>query len=148
MFQYIAQTYEKYSHDEAKAFTNIKTKISYTTEDIQDAEFISKMLGTRTKKVVSRSISHQQQGMSEGKSIGYQAIPLMRPDAIMTMNSKNALILRSGFAPVKAVQFIWYQEKTMKNLIEAPVSTPKQAIEVKPFTRNLQIANTLIDSLD
>lgn len=51
MFQYIAQTYEKYSHDEAKAFTNIKTKIAYTTEDISDAEFISKMLGTRTKRV-------------------------------------------------------------------------------------------------
>jgi type IV secretion system protein VirD4 len=59
--------------------------VAYTTEDIGD-EFISKMLGTRTKKVVSRSVTSQQ-GMSEGKSISYQAIPLLRPDEIMKMSS-------------------------------------------------------------
>ncbi|MGQ3888669.1 TraM recognition domain-containing protein [Legionella sp. CNM-1927-20] len=59
MFQYIAQTYERYSHDGARAFTNIKTKIAFTTEDINDAEFISKMLGTRTKKIINRIISNQ-----------------------------------------------------------------------------------------
>jgi type IV secretion system protein VirD4 len=113
MFQYIAQTYEKYSHDEAKAFINIKTKVAYTTEDINDAEFISKMLGTRTKKVVSRSVTSQHNGSSNGKSISYQAIPLMRPDEVMKMASHKTLIMRSGFAPVKARQFIWYKESLM-----------------------------------
>lgn len=37
MFQYIEQTYEKYSYAEAKAFINIKTKIAYTAEDFNDA---------------------------------------------------------------------------------------------------------------
>ena len=86
MFQYIAQTYEKYSHDEAKAFVNIKTKVAYTTEDISDAEFISKMLGTRTKRVTTRSVSNQQQGSSDSKNVSYQAIPLLRPDEVMKMS--------------------------------------------------------------
>ena len=42
MLQYFAQTYEQYSHDEAKAFTNIKTKIAFAAEDLNDAEYVSK----------------------------------------------------------------------------------------------------------
>jgi type IV secretion system protein VirD4 len=135
MFQYIAQTYEKYSHDEAKAFINIKTKVAYTTEDINDAEFISKMLGTRTKKVVSRSVTSQNNGSSNGKSISYQAIPLMRPDEIMKMPAHITLIMRSGFAPVKARQFIWYKESVMKHLVMTEVFVPKQIAKQRPFVR-------------
>jgi type IV secretion system protein VirD4 len=130
MFQYIAQTYEKYSHDEARAFVNIKTKVAYTTEDIQDAEFISKMLGTRTQRVVTHAVSSQSQGMSDSKNTSYQAIPLLRPDEIMKLSPKLALIIRSGSAPIKAGQFIWYKERVMKNLLQdqssVPTQTPKQ----------------------
>ena len=130
MFQYIAQTYEKYSHDEARAFVNIKTKVAYTTEDIQDAEFISKMLGTRTQRVVTHAVSNQSQGMSDSKNTSYQAIPLLRPDEIMKLSPKLALIIRSGSAPIKAGQFIWYKERVMKNLLQdqssVPTQTPKQ----------------------
>jgi type IV secretion system protein VirD4 len=135
MFQYIAQTYEKYSHDEAKAFINIKTKIAYTTEDINDAELISKMLGTRTKKVVNSSITNQQQGLSDGKSISYQAIPLMRPDEIMKMPSNVSLIMRSGFSPIKAKQWIWYKEPFMKNRVMPSVFVPTQTAKQMPFIR-------------
>lgn len=135
MFQYIAQTYEKYSHDEAKAFTNIKTKIAYTTEDFSDAEFISKMLGTRTKRVITHSASNQVQGTSDSKSINYQAIPLLRPDELMKMSSQVSLIIRAGFAPVKAHQWIWYKEPSMKHLPCGVTSIPKQTIMHYPFVR-------------
>ena len=135
MFQYIAQTYEKYSHDEAKAFINIKTKVAYTTEDIGDAEFISKILGTRTKKIISHSITHQHQGISDGKSISYQAIPLLRPDEIMKMPTSVALIIRSGHAPLKAKQFIWYKESTMSDQVKPAALIPKQTLSFNPFTR-------------
>jgi len=65
MMQYIAHTYEQYSQDEAKAFTNIKTKINFATEDIQDADYISKLLGTRTVRVSADSVSNQHQGYSD-----------------------------------------------------------------------------------
>lgn len=135
MFQYIAQTYEKYSHDEARAFTNIKTKVAYATEDIVDAEFLSKMLGTRTKRVVTRSISNQHNGSSRSQNTQYQAIPLMRPDEIMKMRSHIALIIRAGNAPIKARQWIWYKEPVMKGLSMSPTHVPQQMVSLKPFVR-------------
>lgn len=136
MFQYIAQTYEKYSHDEARAFTNIKTKIAYGSEDSSDAEFISKMLGTRTKKVVTRSVSSQTGGnISDSKNINYQAIPLLRPEEVMGLPFEVALIMRSGCAPVKAKQCIWYKESSMKDLPEPPTFIPRQTPKQEPFQR-------------
>lgn len=130
MFQYISQTFERYSHDEAKAFTNIKTKVAYTCEDITDAEFISKNLGTRTKRIVSHSISSQHQGVNESKSVSYQAIPLMRPEEIIKMPKHVSLIIRSGMSPVKARQYIWYKQAEMKYLPQGqsfvPVQSPKR----------------------
>jgi len=136
MFQYIAQTYEKYSHDEARAFTNIKTKVAYTTEDINDAEFISKMLGTRTKRIMTHSVSNQSQGVSDSKNVAYQAIPLLRPEDIMKMPAHITIIFRSGFAPVKARQWIWYKEASMKNLAHGTTFVPTQSIKHHPFIRS------------
>jgi len=113
MLQYIAQTYEQYSHDEAKAFTNIKTKIAFAAEDLQDAEYISKLLGTRTVKVGAGSSSSQTQGYSESSSYNYQAVPLLRPDEVMRLPREVNLIMRTGVAPVRAGQFVWYKEQIM-----------------------------------
>lgn len=135
MIQYIAQTYEKYSHDEAKAFINIKTKIAYTTEDLGDAELISKMLGTRTQRVASYSVNQQQQGISDGKSVSYQAIALMRPDELMKMSPKVSLIIRSNTAPIKAKQLIWYLEVSMKNNVRRKTWVPQQMAKQIPFVR-------------
>lgn len=106
MLQYIAQTYEQYSHDEAKAFTNIKTKIAFSAEDLQDAEYISKLLGTRTVKVGAGSTSSQTQGYSESSSYNYQAVPLLRPDEVMRLPRAVNLIMRTGVAAVKAGQWV------------------------------------------
>lgn len=133
MFQYIAQTYEQYSHDEARAFTNIKTKIAFSADDINDAEFISKILGTRTKKVHSGSVSHQSRGMSDSKSYSYQAIPLIRPDKIMKLSTATALIMRSGHSPVKAKQYTWFKQSEMKGLKLAPCTIPEQVVSITPF---------------
>lgn len=136
MFQYIAQTYEAYSHDEAKAFTNIKTKIAYGSEDQSDAEFISKMLGTRTKKVVSRSVSNQANGgINDSKNISYQAIPLLRPEELTKLKPMISLIMRTGVSPIKASQFIWHKEACMKKLPQEPSFVPQQVIQQEPFIR-------------
>ena len=105
MMQYIAQTYEQYSEAEAKAFTNIKTKIAFACDDYQDAEYVSKLLGTRTVKVGAGSSNHQPQGYSESNSYNYQAVPLLRPDEVMRLPAKTNLILRTGVAPIKVRQF-------------------------------------------
>ena len=148
MFQYIAQTYERYSHDEARAFTNIKTKIAYTSEDLNDAEFISKMLGTRTKRVVSRSVSSQSGGgVNDSKNTGYQAIPLLRPEDVMKLKSHIALIVRSGSSPIKAQQYIWYKEASMKDLPLAPSFIPKYVIKQEPFEKSKQPVKKLTSNM-
>ena len=141
MMQYIAQTYEQYSQDEAKAFTNIKTKIAFATEDIQDAEYVSKLLGTRTVRVAAGSSSSQHHGYSESKSYNYQAIPLLRPDEVMRFPEHQILIMRTGHPPVKAKQMIWYQEKQMKDLVSAAIQIPKQHVQRQPFVRSIARTN-------
>lgn len=142
MFQYIAQTYEKYSHDEARAFTNIKTKIAYGSEDTSDAEFISKMLGTRTKKVVTRSVSTQSGNINDSKNVSYQAIPLLRPEDVMKLPLDRALIIRTGTSPVKAKQYIWYQESDMKHLRQTPVYIPQQTPIQQAFEHRKKVEKT------
>ena len=132
MLQYIAQTYEQYTHDEARAFTNIKTKIAFAAEDIHDAEYISKLLGMRTARVDAGSTSSQTQGYSESKSYNYQAVPLLRPEEVMRLPEHQSLIMRSGYAPVKAGQFIWYREKGMKSIVCEHSLIPFQQLKINP----------------
>lgn len=133
MLQYIAQTYEQYTEAEAKAFTNIKTKIAYGAEDIQDAEYLSRLLGMRTRKIKAGSFSQQAQGLSQSQSYQWQATPLMRPEQIMSMREGKALILRTGMKPVKAGQYIWYKEAAMKKLALSPTPLPTQTPTLSPF---------------
>ncbi|HAT9402033.1 type IV secretory system conjugative DNA transfer family protein [Legionella pneumophila serogroup 8] len=148
IMQYIAQTYEQYTHDEAKAFTNIKTKIAFATEDIHDAEYVSKLLGMRTVKVSAGSTSTQTQGYSESKSYNYQAIPLLRPDEVMRLPEDQTLIMRTGHAPVKAAQMIWYQDSEMKRLTCGATSVPQQSIQHHPFIHHTSFKPSLLEVLE
>lgn len=148
IMQYIAQTYEQYSHDEAKAFTNIKTKIAFATEDLHDAEYVSKLLGTRTVRVAAGSVSNQAQGYSESKSYNYQAIPLLRPDEVMRLPQHQSLIMRTGHAPVKALQLIWYEAAEMKNLPCGQAEVPNQAITHYPFIRQITPEQSITEAME
>ncbi|HAT2009123.1 type IV secretory system conjugative DNA transfer family protein [Legionella pneumophila serogroup 1] len=148
IMQYIAQTYEQYSHDEAKAFTNIKTKIAFATEDIHDAEYVSKLLGTRTVKVSAGSTSTQTQGYSESRSYNYQAIPLLRPDEVMRLPEDQTLIMRTGHAPVKAAQMIWYLDSEMKHLDYGNTEVPRQTVQHHPFIHRASDKSLMAEALE
>ena len=79
----------------------MKTKIAFAPEDIQDAEYVSKLLGTRTKRVINESSSSQRHGYSESKSYQYKAVPLLRPEEVMRLRRHKTLIMRTGNAPIK-----------------------------------------------
>jgi type IV secretion system protein VirD4 len=110
---------EQYTHDEAKAFTNIKTKIVFAAEDISDAEDINKLLGMSTIKITTGSSSTQSAGYSESTNYTYQAVPLLRPEEIMRFASNLSLVMRTGNAPVLTQQFIWYQQKFKNSRLPA-----------------------------
>jgi type IV secretion system protein VirD4 len=124
MIQYLGQMLEKYNQSEAKAFTNIKTKMALLTDDYEDAKYISSLMGEQTKKIASTTISSQEKGSSHSKNYQYQAVPLMRPDEIMKIDTTTALILRTGVNPIKAKQYRYYQDRKMKTYNFTPTYIP------------------------
>lgn len=148
IMQYIAQTYEQYSHDEAKAFTNIKTKIAFATEDLNDAEYVSKLLGTRTVRVTGSSTSTQAQGYTQSQSTHYQAVPLLRPDEVMRLPGNQVLIMRTGHAPVKAAQLIWYKTTSMKDLACGETEVPHQVMIQYPFAHPIKTELSLLEAME
>lgn len=140
MVQYIAQTLEKYNQYEAKAFTNIKTKLAFTTDDYQDAEFISKLMGTKTQRINTGSHSMQERGSSRTKSYSFQSVPLQKPEEIMKMKPSTTLIMRTGQQPVRAKQYAWYKDRVMKHIDYQPVSTPTQMVTFAAFDHQEKLA--------
>ncbi|MBA2650357.1 MAG: type IV secretory system conjugative DNA transfer family protein [Legionella sp.] len=61
----------------------------------------------------------------------------LRPDEIMKMSSQIALIMRSGYPPIKAGQYIWYKEVAMKSLVRQHVFEPTQVVKQMPFIHSL-----------
>jgi len=59
----------------------------------------------------------------------------LRPEDVMKMPADVAIILRAGFAPVKARQWIWYKESSMKHLPCGASFVPTQTIKHYPFVR-------------
>ena len=106
---WLAEQVETTTHLDPEFYRN-----AYSYLNNNDAEYISKLLGMRTVRVASGSVSHQVNGASISKSYNYQAIPLLRPDEVMKLSVNQCLIMRTGFAPVKCGQFVWYLEDEMK----------------------------------
>ena len=61
-------------------------------------------------------MSPQVNRASISKSYNDQAMLLLRPDEVMKLSVTQCLIMRTGFAPVKCGQFVWYREDEMKAL--------------------------------
>lgn len=142
MLQYIAQTFERYSHDEAQAFTNIRTKVAFAQDSLPDAEYVSKLLGTRTVKVLGgSSTSHVGSMGSSTENYHYQAIPLLRPEEVQQLAADKGLIMQTGKPPVLANQCIWYEDKKMASLRLEKVSIPVQALQLVEFDHGVKHSN-------
>lgn len=53
---------------------------------------------------------------------------MLRPDEEMRLPEHQSLIMRTGYAPVKAGQFVWYREREMKGLIAMAIDIPEQRL--------------------
>lgn len=136
IIQYLAQVLEHYSKAESEAFKNIKTKVVFALDSLEDAEYVSKLLGMRTKRVTQRSQSVGSNNSSSSHSHHLQAVPLMRPEEIQRLKSTDAIVIRTGHAPIKSKQYRWYQSSDLKNLPCDPVLIPKQNPMIIPFEKS------------
>jgi len=139
IIQYLAQISEHYSKAETEAFKNIKTKVIFALDSLEDAEYVSKLLGMRTKRITQRGQSSGVNHSSSSHSHHLQAVPLMRPEEIQRLKSNDAIIIRTGHAPVKAKQYRWYKASELKKLCCSVVDVPTQNPIIIPFEKNNDI---------
>lgn len=139
IIQYIAQILEFYSKHEAEAFKNIKTKISFALDSLEDAEYVSKMLGMQTRRIRNRSATTGSNNSSSSHSDQLQAVPLMRPEEIQRLKHDKAIVIRTSHAPVMAKQYRWYAQKELKNLPCGVVQIPTQMPIIIPFEKNNEV---------
>ena len=118
--QYHGQLVENYGHEGAKAFDNIKTRLIFTPTSYEDAEKISRALGSRAVRVTSRSINNgsiQREGQIT-HSQNYQSKPLMRADELLRLHEDTMIILMQGQPPVKINKAYWFKHKKYKDLLK------------------------------
>jgi len=118
--QYLAQIISTYGRDDSKGFLNSKVKIAFALNDMDDAQFFSKALGTKTVKVSSSSVStgHGDNPGSRSENINYQSRALMNPDELMQLSEKKEIILIEAKSPVKADKCYWFKEPSYRQLLD------------------------------
>jgi type IV secretion system protein VirD4 len=119
--QYLSQIVSKYGRDDAKSFFNTKTKIIFTPSDFDDAKILSAALGTKAVKMQSKSINSGSMERSGHMTTNYQhqSKPLMRPDELMKMNKKIAIVMVEGQSPIKVNKLYWFKDGKFKNMVES-----------------------------
>ncbi len=109
--QYLAQITSVYGREDSKGFLNCKVKVTFALNDIDDAQFFSKSLGSKTVKVNSSSIStgHWDRPGSCSENINYKSRALLNPDEIMKLPAKRSVILVESNSPIKATKCYWFK---------------------------------------
>ena len=49
----------------------------------------------------------------------HQSKPLMRPDELMKMNKKIAIVMVEGQSPIKVNKLYWFKDGKFKNMVES-----------------------------
>jgi type IV secretion system protein VirD4 len=73
-----------------------QTKIFYRLDDIEVAETVSKMLGSKTEVTESETITQKGE---RSWTYGKEAVPLYTPDELMRLPNNVGIMFRSGFKP-------------------------------------------------
>jgi type IV secretion system protein VirD4 len=99
-------------------------------------------------RVTGSSTSTQAQGYTQSQSTHYQAVPLLRPDEVMRLPGNQVLIMRTGHAPVKAAQLIWYKTTSMKDLACGETEVPHQVMIQYPFVHPIKTELSLLEAME
>ena len=106
ILQSLSQLEKIYEDNKGLIISNCSIIICLATNDYDDCEWFSNLLGQKTVNVRSHNIDTKGLvgGMSGG-SIQNDAENLMRPEDIRTMSKDDCLVIISGQAPFKVKKF-------------------------------------------
>ena len=88
---------------DANRFLNAKVKVTFTLNDRDDVDDLSKVLGQKTITVTNKGFNSggSQFGSASTKKLTTQSQPLMRLESLMTLSKKERIALIEGCHPVK-----------------------------------------------
>jgi type IV secretion system protein VirD4 len=96
--------------------SNCEVKIYYAPNDFATAELLSKTMGDYTREAKSST----KGSLQTSRSYNEMGRALMRPDEVMRLDPKKALIFKRGMSPILANKLTWYDNPDFKNLPDKP----------------------------
>lgn len=117
---------------------NCGVRVIYAPNNIDTAEWVSKMLGTRTLTMENNNQTYQgsvlPQAQGSSTSLTYQSRALLTPDEVMRLRGPrkdgeliveagDMLILKAGFAPVYGQQMLYFNDPLFAKRAEFPAPT-------------------------
>ena len=110
LVQHLGQLVATYGKEHARSFLNSKVKMCFTLNDIEDARYFSSILGKKSVKIRSTSVtlSGSDNAHSHGRShhVRHHTKPLLTPDELMQMKRSKCLIVMEGQRPISGQKLI------------------------------------------
>lgn len=127
ILQSLAQLKGMYDKEWSVITGNCGTQIFLGSEDKDDSEYFSEMLGETTISVLNTSISYKE-GQSSSKSLNVDSARLMRPENVRNMDLHECLIIVRGQDPFRDMK---YNVKEHKNYGELRDADPANELEYR-----------------
>ena len=124
-FSIILQTLDQleavYEKSHETIIGNCDTHLFLGSNSSKTLEYFSKALGEKTivRDSVSRTESENDEPKSKTYSDNIYARALMTPDELRRMDKSDCIIYESGIKPIKAKKYMWFEDKSMLNSLEA-----------------------------
>jgi type IV secretion system protein VirD4 len=120
-----SQVIDKYGPHAARAIRKmLAARLVFAPAEFEDAEALSKELGTTTVK--KRSVSRPMWGgRSPTVSVSETARPLMLPQEVKELGARRMLIFYEGLRPVMARRVYYFRERLLARREVAPPEVPR-----------------------
>ncbi|OPH37651.1 type IV secretory system conjugative DNA transfer family protein [Moraxella equi] len=130
IFQSMSQVEDAYGRDGANAIlSNIACQVEFTPTTIEQAEHLSKRLGTETVK--GKSVSRNRgKGGGGSVSVSDQSRALMLPQELMEMGDEDQIIIFRRIKPIKCEKAFYYANPQVFGSRMASLSRPAKGLPI------------------
>lgn len=115
--QHLGQITERYGQHAARSFKSAKAKVIYALTDLEDARYISEMMGKQTVKVTNRNRHSGGATSNESLNDQWTERPLMQADEILRLRQNEGLLLLEGRYPFKIKKKPWFKNQKFKKML-------------------------------
>ena len=136
VIQATSQLAEVYGIQAAMTFMKtLAVRILFAPKEYEDAEAISRELGTRTVTVKSRSRAAFGSGRGPSTNESERPRPLMLPQEIKEMGADRSLIFYENLPPIRARKIRYFDDKLLRKRVYPPPDVPMIIDPTRPAAR-------------